>query len=761
MDFINQQILGVKINPLTYPKTLQIIKNWITNKQRKYICVAAVHLIMECQENGQLLNGVNNSGLTVPDGMPLVWLLNKTENRTQRIYGPELMLKICNLAQDQKWKILILGGSIKQSKKLKQILIIKYPRIQIVGNIDTPIRPIPENKNTKIIQQINSLKPNIIFIGMGCPYQEKWMIENISKLDTNVLIGVGAAFDFITGIEKQAPSIIQSIGLEWLWRLFQKPKRLWYRYSVINILFIYRLIKELFLKLVMKVKLFKNSLSINNNKQANVRNSNLSNHKNRNITVKRILYILLLIVGGLSIIYIYSWFNFNQQNKNLNVLLITIDSLRRDHVGAYGYEKPTTSNIDKLSNGAFIFTNAFSTIPLTVPSMSSLFTGLHTYRLNISKRDDGVRISYNTTTLAQTLQKYGYITGALVTMPSLNKEYTNIDQGFDIYLEKWAWHYKDEEYNNISNYFENFIKETNQQKFFFWIHLSDPHAPYDPRPELRCKFNPNICNYISNKTSEEIEKTRKAYESTCNPGAVDQNFLEAMLSLYDGDVAAADEVVGQILDKLKQYNLDDKTVIILSSDHGEAFEHNYFFGKGVSLYNSTTKIPLIIKHPLLKNNGLPVLVNKLTENSDFMPTILDLLELDRKNLLTDGVSYVDAFSKYYLLNQISNLNYPSERHIIYFWDMFKDKFAINTNNYKYIYSHTMCLNNDHQEELYNLQSDPGEIHNLVESNKDISAELKKRLFQHLALYNLPQATQSGENVIIPEDTLEKIKSLGY
>ncbi len=243
MQISKTPILNVNVSCVNYQKTLYQIKRWISTKQKKYICVAAVHLIMECQNKPQLLYGVNKADLVVTDGMPLVWLTKLYRYQdTERVYGPKLMLKICEYAQNNKIKIFLLGGAPNQSRELLVKLIKLFPKLLIVGNQDTPTRPINKKNNNQIIKQINRSNAQIVFIGMGCPYQELWMIENRINLKPNILIGVGAAFDLISGRIKQAPKYMQQIGMEWLFRFIQEPKRLWYRYTVLNVKFIYRLI---------------------------------------------------------------------------------------------------------------------------------------------------------------------------------------------------------------------------------------------------------------------------------------------------------------------------------------------------------------------------------------------------------------------------------------------------------------------------------------------------------------------------------------
>lgn len=244
--FSTTRILGVRIFSITYRVTLREVQRWIVKRENNYVCIAAAHLVMECQNNERLREGVNRAGLVTPDGMPLVWLLKLFGNkRVERVYGPMLMQRLCALSAIKKWRILLLGGDTGQSDRLRKRLAQLHPELRIVGAIDTPVRPISDIKNHTIIRQINYSKADIVFVGLGCPWQELWMSENRPLLRPAVLVGVGAAFDFISGRQRQAPVWMQHIGLEWLFRVLQEPKRLWYRYTVVNTIFVWRVLKQI------------------------------------------------------------------------------------------------------------------------------------------------------------------------------------------------------------------------------------------------------------------------------------------------------------------------------------------------------------------------------------------------------------------------------------------------------------------------------------------------------------------------------------
>lgn len=245
MAFRHTLILGVRVTSLTYKKTLKVIDNWINKNIKSYICVTNVHLVMKCQKDPKLRIGINSAGLVTPDGMPLVWLSNLYGRKTDRVYGPTLLDKVCRLSEKRGYKVFFLGGIKGVSKNLLKKISIKYPKLKVVGYQETPVRPILNKDNQGIIKKINTSGSKIVFVGLGSPYQEYWMINNRNQLNPNVLIGVGAAFDFVSGRIRQAPAWMQEIGFEWLFRFVREPKRLWYRYTITNLLFIHKIFSQL------------------------------------------------------------------------------------------------------------------------------------------------------------------------------------------------------------------------------------------------------------------------------------------------------------------------------------------------------------------------------------------------------------------------------------------------------------------------------------------------------------------------------------
>jgi len=220
-------------------QTLDQICYWIDNRACEYICVCNVHTVMECQHDEAVRCAVNGAGLATPDGMPLVWLGKwKSQVQVSRVYGPDLVLALCQLSLERGYSHYFYGGAAGVPELLASRLGERFPGLKIAGTYSPPFRPLTSKEDTHIIQQINQTAPDIIWVGLGTPKQDLWMATRREQLTAPVLIGVGAAFDFHTGRIPQAPAWMQGVGLEWLFRLWQEPRRLAYRYLVYNPLFI-------------------------------------------------------------------------------------------------------------------------------------------------------------------------------------------------------------------------------------------------------------------------------------------------------------------------------------------------------------------------------------------------------------------------------------------------------------------------------------------------------------------------------------------
>lgn len=239
-------VLGVNISITNIPNALAIIESWIEHDEHHYVCVTGVHGVMECQNDENLKRIHNDSGLTVPDGMPMVWA-GRLRGFTYmtRVYGPDLMLEVCKLSIKNAYTHFLYGGDMGVANALKENLEKRVPNISIVGTYTPPFRLLTNQEERELQKQIVRLKPDFFWVGLSTPKQEHFMAEHILKLDAKVMIGVGAAFDIHTGHTKDAPDWIKKIGMQWLHRLYQEPRRLWQRYLYNNPVFVYKFIKQL------------------------------------------------------------------------------------------------------------------------------------------------------------------------------------------------------------------------------------------------------------------------------------------------------------------------------------------------------------------------------------------------------------------------------------------------------------------------------------------------------------------------------------
>ncbi len=245
MDFATANILGVKVNMFNIPGAVTAIEQWIQQRKQNYISVAAVSTIMAGHKSKRVRRVLNRAGLVTPDGMPLVWLGRLFGYQTERVYGPDLMLETCRMAAQKGYSNYFYGGDDGVGEILASKLQEKFPDLKIAGTYSPPFRQLTPEEDLEIIQRINAAKPDIIWVGLSSPKQDLWMSEHLGKLGAMVMIGVGAAFNFHSGMVKQAPHWMQQSGLEWVFRLFQEPRRLWKRYLIENPLFVLHILGQL------------------------------------------------------------------------------------------------------------------------------------------------------------------------------------------------------------------------------------------------------------------------------------------------------------------------------------------------------------------------------------------------------------------------------------------------------------------------------------------------------------------------------------
>jgi N-acetylglucosaminyldiphosphoundecaprenol N-acetyl-beta-D-mannosaminyltransferase len=228
-------VLGVGISAINMEMALGAIRQWVETSDRQYVCVTGVHGVMESQADPELRHIHNRSGLTTPDGMPMVWAGRAAGAEwMERVYGPDLMLEVLSEAEKQGWSSFFYGGAPDVPELLVARLIERFPGLKVAGTYSPPFRPLTDAEVTEVADTINRSAATLVWVGLSTPKQERWMAQLRPLLEAPVLFGVGAAFDFHAGRVSQAPSWMQKSGLEWLYRLLKEPRRLWRRYLTNN-----------------------------------------------------------------------------------------------------------------------------------------------------------------------------------------------------------------------------------------------------------------------------------------------------------------------------------------------------------------------------------------------------------------------------------------------------------------------------------------------------------------------------------------------
>ena len=232
-------VLGVGVSAIDPGMALAAIEDWIQRRDPHYVTITGVHGVMESQSDPEVRAIHNRAGLVTPDGMPLVWASRLAGQRhVRRVYGPDLMLAACRRSLETGWRHFLYGGAEGVPELLATRLADRFPGLEITGAFAPPFRPLTDAEDEEIVQRINAARPDIVWVGLSTPKQERWMASHLGRLEAPVMVGVGAAFDFHAGLKRQAPKWIQGTGLEWLFRLITEPRRLWRRYLRNNPVFL-------------------------------------------------------------------------------------------------------------------------------------------------------------------------------------------------------------------------------------------------------------------------------------------------------------------------------------------------------------------------------------------------------------------------------------------------------------------------------------------------------------------------------------------
>jgi N-acetylglucosaminyldiphosphoundecaprenol N-acetyl-beta-D-mannosaminyltransferase len=228
-------VLGVGVHALDPEHFLALLDAAIRRRRKGYVCFAPVHGIMEARRDSELADAYRNAMLVTPDGMPVVWVGRALgEKSMRRVAGPEAMLAVMGDLRFRNCRHLLCGGEEGLAEELKNSLLARFPSLRIVGAITPPFRPMTVDEEHEFIETVHRARPDIVWVGLGAPKQEKFMHRFLPLLDTTLMLGVGAAFLMHTGRIADSPQWVKSAGLQWFHRLLQEPRRLWRRYLLDN-----------------------------------------------------------------------------------------------------------------------------------------------------------------------------------------------------------------------------------------------------------------------------------------------------------------------------------------------------------------------------------------------------------------------------------------------------------------------------------------------------------------------------------------------
>lgn len=227
-------IMGIPVSAIDMNAAVATIEGWVDAGSRHYVCVTGAHGLIESRTNVALRRSLRSAGLVTPDGMPLVWVARlRGLADVSRVYGPDLMLAMSGRSARGDLRHFYYGGGEGIAERLRDMLRQANPDLDVVGCITPPFRAMTPAEESAMVAAINEAKPDILWIGLSTPKQELWMTRMRDRLEVPVMIGVGAAFDFLSGSKRQAPAWMRRNGLEWCFRIGTEPKRLFARYAVI------------------------------------------------------------------------------------------------------------------------------------------------------------------------------------------------------------------------------------------------------------------------------------------------------------------------------------------------------------------------------------------------------------------------------------------------------------------------------------------------------------------------------------------------
>jgi arylsulfatase A-like enzyme len=429
-----------------------------------------------------------------------------------------------------------------------------------------------------------------------------------------------------------------------------------------------------------------------------------------------------------------------------NIIIITIDTLRADHLSCYGYPRPTSPHIDAFAGDAALFENACCQSSQTLPSHTSIMVGTNPRTHKVISHES--YLDEDVTTLAEMLKARGYQTAAFISSHALDSKY-HLDQGFDTY---WEVHkefsiqerqiQKIQEKCATTDAALAWLDDASDSEFFLWIHWFDPHRPYDPPARYLNRFAGDYKGMVSSDADFIMNAWRQRIDLT-------REDVDYLIGRYDGEIAFTDVQVGRLIDALKSRGLLDNTIVVITADHGEIlYEHEYYFGHDIGLYEECIMVPLIIRVPGLDTAGLRL--SPMVQSLDIMPTVLEVLGIKRP-------AYLEGKS---LIPLLRGSDQPTTTYAFSETFPFPEKcpprHAVRTADAKLIWKETE--GDTLQRVYFDLASDPGEQNDIYASGRPEAVRLDSVLARWVAKGGLhparvPTAEETGR--------LRILKSLGY
>lgn len=239
-------VLGIRISAIDLPMAVDLADRWIAARGTGYVCVTGVHGVMEAQRDHEFRSILNRAFLNVPDGMPMSWVGHlQGLFQMDRVYGPDFMGEMCRRSIARGYRHFLYGGQPGVAELLKESLQNKYPGLKVVGTYTPPFRSLTRDEEEEFFEMVRACRPDIVWVGLSTPKQERFMAHYINRLGVPLLVGVGAAFDYHTGRIHDCPHWMKRAGLQWLHRLSQDPGRLWKRYARNNPAFAWNIALQL------------------------------------------------------------------------------------------------------------------------------------------------------------------------------------------------------------------------------------------------------------------------------------------------------------------------------------------------------------------------------------------------------------------------------------------------------------------------------------------------------------------------------------